>query len=45
MLKSFLPPRRKDAKKASKNAAALCVFAPWREKSFYGAGYDFVLAD
>ena len=31
MLKSFLPPRRKGAKQNLQNAAALCVFAPWRE--------------
>jgi len=28
----FLAQRRKDAKKTSENAAALCVFAPLREK-------------
>src|SRR3954454_13544686 len=30
----FLPQRRKGAKKTSGNAAALCAFAPLREKSF-----------
>jgi len=28
----FLAQRRKDAKKTSENAAALCAFAPLREK-------------
>jgi hypothetical protein len=31
--KLILPQRRKGAKKTFRNAAALCVFAPLREKS------------
>jgi hypothetical protein len=30
--KTFLPQRRKGAKKTARNAAALCAFAPLREK-------------
>jgi len=32
MARIFLAQRRKDAKKTSENAAALCAFAPLREK-------------
>ena len=40
----FLPQRRKGAKKATRDAAARCAFAPLREKSFFTITILLILA-